>query len=177
MDRRLKVLLVVSLVFNVFLVGAVAGAMVVRHRLAEIAPPPGQRAGGLMRGLWALEPADRDAFRQAMRGRATNAEPLLRAARKARREAADEFAKPTFNQAAALAALTRARTAETAARAQLEEGVVGFAAGLPAGKREALGQSLGRGGRMMGMRRRDGPVGDGPRGGPSPGDGPGPDRP
>ncbi len=158
MGGRLKLVLVASLVLNVFLVGAVAGAIIVRGRLAQMAaPPPPRQPAGLMRGLQALAPDDRMAFRRAMRDRAATVEPILREARAARLQAVDEFARPTFDRAAALAALARAREAEGRARAQLEEGVVAFASGLPADKREALGLALRRGGPMMGMGRRGGP--------------------
>ena len=156
MGGRLKILLVVSLVLNVFLAGAVAGAFIVRGRLAEMAGPPSPRGPGFGRGLQALAPEDRLAFREAMRGRAAAVEPILREARAARSQAVEEFAKPTFDKAAALAALARARENEAKARAQLEDGVVAFAADLPPEKREALGRSLRRGGAMMGMGRRGG---------------------
>lgn len=175
MNRALTIALAVSLTLNVFIVGAVVGAYGARGR-PDRPPMPG--GNPIMRAAEGLPPDVAGAYRARMRAEGSGAQPLLQQARQARREASEAFGQPTFDKAAAMAALARARTAETAAREKLETAVVDFAAALPVDQRRQIGAGLrqgprgpGGGGRRGG---RGGPGMGGPpfEGGPPGGDGP-----
>jgi len=170
MNRTLTIALAVSLTLNVFIVGAVVGAYGQRARFDGHGPPPRGAGGGnpIMRAAERLPPDVAAAYRTRMRAEGTAAQPLLQEARQARRDASEAFAQPTFDKAAALAALAKARTAETTAREKLETAVVDFAAALPVDQRREIG---------MGIRqppRGPGGPGGGRRGGRGPGMGPPP---
>jgi uncharacterized membrane protein len=174
--KVLPIALAVSLTLNVFVLGAVAGAFGARARVDNHRPPP---AGNpLMRAADRLPPDVRQAYVQRLRAEGAATQPLLQQARAARIEAAQVFAQPTFDAAAAAAALARSRAAETAAREKLETAVVDFAAGLPADQRRQLGAAIrqpprgGPGRRGGGGGRPGGGMGPPPFQGPGPGDGP-----
>jgi uncharacterized membrane protein len=168
-NKGLTIALAVSLTLNVFVLGAMAGALGTRARMEPRRPPP---AGApLMRVGEQLPPDVRQAFRERLRAEGQAAQPLLQQSRAARMEAARAFNEPTFDRAAAIAALARSREAETAAREKLDTAIVDFAAGLPVDQRSQLGQAL-RQPPRGGPGGRGGRVG---RGGPGMG-GPGMDR-
>jgi len=183
--NKWKIALVISLVTNIFIVGAVAGAFGARVRDQQQmrgGRSPGVVGGNpMMRAGDRLPEAERMAFREAVRRQGGPAQPYLREAREGRLEAARVLAADPYDRAAALAAFARARTADMKARESLETAVVEFAAGLGADNRRALAQGLReppRGGRGGG-RGRGGPggPGDGPGFGPPPGFEGGPDGP
>jgi uncharacterized membrane protein len=173
MNRALTIALAVSLTLNVFIVGAAVGVYVARPQFRPDGRPPGPGGNPMMNAAERLPPDVAVAYRTRMRVEGATAQPLLQEARQARREAAEAFAQPTFDKAAATAALARARTAETAAREKLETAVVDFAAALPADQRRVLGAGIrqpprgpGGGGRRGG---RGGPGGPPPFEGRMPG--------
>jgi uncharacterized membrane protein len=94
MTPRLKILLVASLVLNVFLLGSAAGVMLMRQRLVEFAAPRAE--GPAFRGVSALEPEQRQAFRRLMRERMDEIRPRAREAHAARRAVREALAQPTF---------------------------------------------------------------------------------
>ena len=105
-DRQLKLLLAASLVVNIFLIGigigvGVMGARMLRDRMQARAPAVWQAAQ-------ALPQEDRQLLRRMLRERAERAAPYVRAAREARREAAQLIAAPKYDAAAVAAALARA---------------------------------------------------------------------
>ena len=167
MNRALIIALAISLTLNVFIVGAVAGAYGARARFSP-ARPPAPNGNPLMRAAERLPPEVSAAYRTRMRAESVAARPLVEESREARRAAAEEFGKPSFDKAAAMAALAKARTAETAAREKLETAIVDFAGGLPVEQRRAIGAGIrqpprpgpGGPGGPGGGRRRGGP--DGP---------------
>lgn len=179
-NRWLAIGLAISLILNVFIVGALAGAVGQRMRMDRPHRPPMMPAGNpLMRAGAGLPEDVREAYFKRMREEGAASRPYMQEARAARAEAADVFAAPTFDKAAAAAALAKSRAAETAARERLEAAVVDFAAALPPEQRQELAQGLrqpprptgGRGGRRAGFEGgRDGFGGPGMRG-----DGPPPD--
>jgi uncharacterized membrane protein len=164
MNRALTIALAISLTLNVFIVGAAVGAYGARARFSPDRPPA-RDGNPLMRAAEQLPPDVAGAYRTRMRAEGAAAQPLLREAREARREAAEMFAQPTFDKAAAATALARARTAETAAREKLETAIVDFAAALPADQRRVLGMGIrqpprgpgGPGGRRGGRGQGMGP--------------------
>lgn len=159
-DGRLKLLLGVSLALNLFLLGigigvGVMGARMLRDRMETRAPAVWQAAR-------ALPQEDRRLLRQMLRDRAIKAAPHVRAAREARREAAELIAAPHYDAAAVTAALSRARTNEMQARSEIDDAILSVLPNLDPQRRAALAGALvnGRFGRGGGGR------GFGPRGGP-----------
>ena len=163
-SRGLTIALVVSLVVNVFVIGAVGGAIGMRQRVVE---QRGRPAGGnpLMRVAERLPEDVRGRYVAAMRGQAQANRHKMIQAREARAEAMRAFADEPYDAAAAAAALARARVAEDAMRATLETTVVEFAKDLGPAERKVIAQGL-RGGPNGGRRGRGGPgrEGMGPNG-------------
>jgi len=142
---RIRTLLAVSLLCNVFAVGAIAGGLVMLshpalwHR-ARIAPRPMIAAGA------ALPPPDRRSFRRAIQATLAANRGLLRAARDNRGLAARLFVQPHFDEAAVAAALGRARDADLLVRERLEQAALDVAAALPPDERALLARGLEQGG-------------------------------
>ena len=158
-SRSLKIALAASVTLNVFVLGAVFGAVGARVRIDPQRPPA---AGNpLMRAGDHLEPAHREAFRARLRAEGQASRPVFEEGRSARREAAQIFAQQQFDPQAASAALARARQAEFTARERLDAAVIDFAAGLPQEQRRLLAEGLRqppRGGRgRRGGGERHGP--------------------
>lgn len=139
--RRARLLLVASLVLNVFLLSA-SGAVLYRWHYGL---GLGQAGGWRMRAADALAPGHRRAFRAAMRETVLAARPLARDGHAGRAEAARLFVAQHYDAAAIRQALGRARAADLALRARIEDRVVDFAAGLPIEERDALAGALRRG--------------------------------
>jgi uncharacterized membrane protein len=139
MSRRgLLIALFVSLAINLFLLGGLAGAVLLgvgRH------PPP---QGPLrMAGMgMALSPEHREAWQATVRGAVETAGPQLRQARALRRQAWSSIASEPANPQAALTALDQARALEGQGRAAMDRAVVNFAATLPAAERAKLAEAL-----------------------------------
>jgi len=170
-DRRLKILLIVSLAINIFLLGAgittaVLGARMIHDRMESRGPM-------MLRASRALPDDEREMLRRMMRERAMIAAPTLRAAREARREAARLIAEPAYDPKAVAAAMARARENESKARALIDEGVVAFLPSLTPERRAALARAF-----VSGRMGPHGGGGDGRfRGGPPPGGPPRPEAP
>lgn len=138
-----KIALVVSLVLNVFLVGAAVGVLALGARMARHGPPGVVAGGGqLWRASLALPPAQARTFRQAVRAQAQNTRPMAEAGRQARHDAWLSGAADPFDAAATKAALARARTADQATRERLENAVVDIAGALPPDQRRAVFRAL-----------------------------------
>ena len=138
-----KVLLAVSLVLNLFVIGAIVGVLVLRQQALA-------RAGSgdpVMRAADALPPAQRDAFRAMIGARIQALRPGLRDARLVRRDAMARLQAEPFDRAAASADLARGRMDDQNARAAVEEAILDFAAKLPPDQRAAFGKGLIRAGR------------------------------
>ena len=138
MKRWATVLLIVSLVVNIFLVGAIAGS--VWHWTHDRGI--GLRGGWRMRAADALPEPQGDAFREAVHGTMRASLPVIKGGRAARADAARLFVQPQFDAAAVTADLDRARAADMVLRTNLEHQVVSFAATLPQEQREKLAEAL-----------------------------------
>jgi len=163
MERRAKIVLIGSLVANLFLAGALAGALVVGSQtLRERGPGP--RAGGP--GAWtafqAIPQERREAIRALMREPAMEAAEDMRAAREARRAAAEAIAAPVYDPIAVAVALTQARDHDAQGRARLDAALASRLAQLSAEERAAFAEAMSRGR----MPRGGGGEGRGGRGGP-----------
>ena len=145
MARRLDLLLAASLLVNVFAVGAIGGGLfMLRHqdglRSRPAAHLPLRAAGD------ELPAPDRMRFRHAIRSTLRDSAGLLATARDSRATAAGLFVQPEFDSAAVLAALDRARAADSELRRRLETAAVQVAATLPVEERVFLARGLARGG-------------------------------
>jgi uncharacterized membrane protein len=140
--RGLTIALVISLVLNLFLVGAGAGAWILAHRLGQ-AHPAAQRAP-LWRAADELPPAHRQAWRAFLRDHALQAAPILHDARDQRYEAWDMLLKPTVDIPATKAQLAKARARTEDGRAVIEDAIVDFGSTLPVEERLTLLKGLKR---------------------------------
>ena len=141
--RALWIALALSLVVNVFVIGAAAGLFFGR----EFGPHggPGPKPNPLMAAAEQLDPTDRDVFKALMQDEAQRQGPTLLDARMSRRQAVALMRTPTFDRAAAGAALDRARADDTQVRTRLENTMLDFAAKLDAPNRAVLSEGLARG--------------------------------
>jgi uncharacterized membrane protein len=148
--RALWIALALSLVVNVFVIGAAAGLFFGR----EFGPHggPGPRPNPLMIAAEQLDPTDRDVFKALMQDEAQRQGPTLLDARMARRQAVSLMRSPSFDRAAAGAALDRARADDMQARQKLENTMLDFAAKLDAPNRAVLSEGLGHGPVMRWMQ-------------------------
>ncbi|WP_116091730.1 periplasmic heavy metal sensor [Sphingomonas crusticola] len=138
MKRWPTILLIVSLFVNIFLFGAIAGSVWHWTHGPGFTPRGGWRA----RAAQALPERDGDALRAAIRDTVRNASSAVQAGRAARAEAAHLFVQPAYDANAIAAQLDRARTADMALRASLENRVVQFAGTLPQSERQKLAEAL-----------------------------------
>jgi len=145
--RWVVVLLVASLVANIFLLGLIGGSVWHwthdrgmgfrggwRTRLEHSLPEP--KAQEMRREI-------RETFRQSM--------PALREGRAARAEAARLFVQPQFDANAINARLDQARTTDMVFRTNLEHRMIQFASTLPQDQRKKMAEAL-----------KDGPFRQGP---------------
>lgn len=144
-DRRLTLLLVASLLGNLFAAGVIGGGLLMlSHRDAR--PAAGMPHRPVADAGAALPDPDHARFAHLMRRLLRDNRDLTRTARESRETAADLFVQPQFDADAVNAALQRARDADLALRARVETGAVGFAATLPIDERALLAAGLARGG-------------------------------
>ena len=141
--RALWIALVLSLVVNVFVIGAGAGLIFGR----AFGPPPntGPRPNPLMAAAERLDPTNREVFMALMQDEAQRLGPTEFDARAARRQAVALLRAPNFDRAAAGAALDRARVDDVEVRQKLENTMLDFAATLDPQNRTILSEGLGRG--------------------------------
>ena len=144
-QSTLYAVLAVSVLLNLFAVGALVGAAVTWTHVQ-----PGLQSALRRRpfraAAAALPAQDRQRFVQVLHETSRGARDLQQTARDSRRDAARLFVQPEFDANAVNAALTRARDADVAVRARLEQAVVGAAAALPQTERVAIAQALAQGG-------------------------------
>jgi uncharacterized membrane protein len=143
---KLKLLLAISVVVNLFALGALGGGAAMWF--ATSARHPLRAAGDT------LPSADRRRFHQMFKTVAQQVRPLQQSARENRHAADLLFVQPMFDAAAAAEALSRARDADLAARTEVETALVGFAATLPQVERQAFANGLGQGGGPLRQPKR-----------------------
>jgi uncharacterized membrane protein len=137
---RLKTVLIVSLVLNIFLLGAISGGTYrwVAKQKAEVVAQ--QR--GLRFAAAELPQARRDQLREALRQTRRDSLPLIINARSGRLDVVQALAAPQFDRAALDAALARTREADMAVRARVETTVADFANTLTPEERLKLVDAL-----------------------------------
>lgn len=158
--KSLFVVLFISLALNLFLIGTVAGGLVVGQRFRAAHPPPPARGGQapLWRAADALPPEKASAYRAALRSGAPQMRDAMRQARAARQTAWNGLADEPFDAAASKRRLADIRAQEAQARGLVDDRVVDFAAELSPAERMVLVKGLteqrGRGGDHGDQRRR-----------------------
>jgi uncharacterized membrane protein len=139
---RLKTLLIVSLVLNIFLLGAIAGGTyrwVAKQKTDVLAQQRGLRFAA------AELPAERqDQLRQALRQTRRESLQEIIGARSGRLDVVQALAAPQFDRAALDAALARTREADVTVRARVETTVAEFASTLTPDERLKLVDALER---------------------------------
>jgi uncharacterized membrane protein len=137
---RLKTLLIVSLVLNIFLLGAIAGGTY-RWMAKQKADVVAQQRG--LRFAAAELSGDRqDQLRQSLRQTRRESLQEIIDARAGRIAVVQALAAPQFDRAALDAALARTRAADVAVRAQVEATVAEFASTLTPDERLKLVDAL-----------------------------------
>ena len=140
--RGLLIALIVSLAVNLFVLGGLAGAVMMGWGGRK--PPPGGPPRLAAAGA-ALDPTQREAWQAAIRQAAQASGSKVQEARQLRREAWRGLSDDTIDAQAMLAQLNRSRTLELQARSEMDRAVVGFAATLTADDRRKLAEALSRG--------------------------------
>lgn len=140
--KNLLVLLFVSLALNLFLLGGIAGGLVIGQKFRGGHAPPGRAAPPLWRAADELPPDQAQAYRAALREGAPQMRDAMRAARTARQEAWRSLAVEPFDPAAVKGRLAAIRTQEAQARGLVDEKIVDFASGLAPAERAKLAQGL-----------------------------------
>lgn len=147
--RSLKIALAVSMTLNVFVVGAVAGGLIVGGRVLQERREARAPVYALARSLDAEE---RQRVTGALRATALASRDDFRAARAARREAVELAGAETFDRAAIEAALARSHRSEDASRQRLEAALLDLMADMSQAERQVLALALAR--RAHGERGR-----------------------
>jgi uncharacterized membrane protein len=145
--RRSLVLLIASLVVNVFLLGIIGGS--IWHWTHDRGM--GFRGGWRMRVAESLPAPQGQKLRKTIHDTVRQDLPALRQARAARAEAARLFVQPQFDANAINTRLDQARLSDMTLRANLEHAMIQFAAGLPQDQRKKMAEAL-----------KDGPFRQGP---------------
>ena len=172
MEGRTKILVIASLVVNLFLAGALIGVLVIGAQMMQERGRDrrGPDRQGVYSAFQAIPEARRDVLRQMMREPAMAAREDMRAAREARRTASELIKAPTYDAAAVEVALRQAREHDAAGRAKLDAALAARLVELTPQERALFADVMNRGpGGMRGGRRGPGGQGGpGPQGGPPP---------
>ena len=145
-ERSSRILLAISLAFNIFIIGAATGAgyMYVSER-----PKSASAQRGLRFAAENLSVEQQQAFRKALAEARRNARLEIETARSSRQELARLLVQNQLDQTALNAELTKIRNADIALRTRLEQVVVSFAEALSPADRQRLVEGLrGRGGML-----------------------------
>lgn len=141
----MKIALSASIVLNLFILGAATGAY-----FWQGTPQPSRQPGqGFAAAAEALEPAERQAFRQALAKARREAQPDSQAARDARDKLAQLLNQPDLDRKAIDAALDMTRMADVRVRARIEAAVIDFAESLDPKNRAILVDGLAARGQIL----------------------------
>ncbi|ACD19387.1 periplasmic heavy metal sensor [Paraburkholderia phytofirmans] len=140
--RSWKVVLVASLVLNVFLVGAIVGGAYQWFAARGAAAPVLAQQRALRFAAQTLSAERQKAFIDGLKEARRDGRQYAREGREGRREVLRLLAAPQFDRAALDAALERTREADSHLRAQVEGSVADFAATLSPEERVQFADSL-----------------------------------
>jgi uncharacterized membrane protein len=135
--RTLTLICAISILLNIFLLGATVGGASWLHAQRQ-----GGGSGSIRAAGAALRGDQRQAFRQALREARQEMRPTLAAEWRARRDAAALLREPSLDQAAFDTALGEIRADDMAVRAHVETRLATVIATLPADARAALAEGL-----------------------------------
>lgn len=135
-ERSFRILVIGLLVLNTFLIGALAGGGLTWIRSSQ--------ARNVMMPLGGeqLPVTQRKALRAALNEARKDERQTILEAQQAKVDAASILGQPTLDTEALSAALARARNADAAVRAKVEQRAVDFAATLSYDERRALAETL-----------------------------------
>jgi uncharacterized membrane protein len=137
--KRFKVALAISVLLNVFLLGAIGGGA---YRWFAVERTAAAQPRGLRFAADGLDGEQRRQFLQGLRAARRAAAEDMEAAREGRHQVEQLLRQPRFDREQLAAALARTREADVAVRGRLEGSVVDFAATLSPGEREKLADAL-----------------------------------
>jgi uncharacterized membrane protein len=141
-DRSWKVVMLGSVMLNVFLLGGIAGGAWRWFAVHDLhAAQPAQHTA-LRFAADQLSPERQTQFVDALKDARRDGRQYAREGREDRRTVLDLLAAPQLDRAALDAALARTRTADSALRAQVESGVADFAATLTPEERVKFSEGL-----------------------------------
>ncbi|MFY1663530.1 periplasmic heavy metal sensor [Pseudomonas sp. Pseu.R1] len=138
--KRLRTLLIASLLGNVFLIGAVAGGV-----YQWSSHPRAQGAmvqHGLRQALAQLPEARRNQLRHMLRETRAGNQPLIMASREAHQDVVRRLKAPALDRNALDEDLDRARAADITLRTRVDATLADFAASLPADERQTLADAM-----------------------------------
>ena len=139
--RSLKPWLFVSILLNVFLIGGVGGGLY--HWMANARPAEAVvNQHGLRQAMVKLPPERRRELRQLLRRNRDDSQPLIMAGREARLGVIKQLEAPRLDREALLAELAKAREADMALRALVDDTLAQFANTLPQDERQQLVEAL-----------------------------------
>ncbi|WP_460135678.1 periplasmic heavy metal sensor [Pseudomonas sp. S1_E04] len=139
--KNLKPWLFVSVLLNVFLLGAVGGGLY--HWMASAQPVQAQvNQHGLRQAMVKLPPERRRQLRQLLRQNRADSQPLIMAGREARMGVIRQLEAPTLNPQELVSELAKARQADAALRALVDTTLAQFAGTLPQDERQKLVEAL-----------------------------------
>ena len=151
-DKARTIILAVSLAFNVFVVGALAGGGYMWHVSGQHRPAIAVR-GGLGRAAVKLPAAERKAFRQMLAETRRAAASDVAAARAGRLSLAQLMTTDPINRQAIDAQLAAIRQSDSALRARLEKTVINFFETLTPSERSTFVEGLrGHGAMLRGLK-------------------------
>jgi uncharacterized membrane protein len=143
--RTMKFALAASVALNVFVLGAATSALFWR----SAAMPSQPQEQGLAAAAQALEPAQRQAFRQAVATARRDAQPDSQVARDTRNKLALLLKAPDLDRGAIDATLETTRAADIKVRARIESAVIDFAESLDPQNRALLIEGLSSRGQIL----------------------------
>lgn len=144
-DRGLKVALGISLALNIFVIGAVAGGLIMGVRGLD--HRPNRERPPVIELVQSLDEADRAEAERTLRESGLAAREDFNTARRFRAEAIALAGAETFDRPAVEAALAQSRAAEAEGRTRLEGSLLDLMGQLDQADRERLAPSLARRGR------------------------------
>ena len=139
--RQRDIALVISVLINAFLIGAVVTVYMLH---ARVAPAVGGQRSLMRAAAMSLDEAHRAAFIRLLHGQGQAIQAETRSARAIRDNAWASLAADNFDAAATKRRLAQARELNVLARRAVEDAVVDFAAGLPPPQRVSFSQAMRR---------------------------------
>ncbi|NIE86545.1 MULTISPECIES: periplasmic heavy metal sensor [unclassified Burkholderia] len=139
--RTGTIVLVVSVVLNVFLLGAIAGGAYQWFSRHHAGGAPTARTA-LRFAAEGLPPERQQQFAEALKAARRDGRVYVREAREGRRDVLDLLAMPQLDRSAVDEALARTRDADLRLRAQVESNVVDFAETLSPDERQRFVDGL-----------------------------------